>query len=78
MVFLHVALIISPLLIGNCSGDFEFNITMFFEAYVRQWLVNMDNKTKIWVEAVSVHTLMWFLKLMIEYLFSRPLLKTRY
>ena len=42
-----------------CREDFTFNITMFFEAYVRQWLINTDSKTKSWVDAVSVHTLMW-------------------
>lgn len=44
------------LLTGNCREDLTFNITTFFEAYVRQWLINTDSKTKSWVEAVSIHT----------------------
>lgn len=35
-------------------GTFEFQITVFFEPYVRQWLVNTDDKTKNWVEAVCL------------------------
>ena len=35
-------------------GTFEFHITTFFEPYVRQWLVNTDDKTKNWVEAVCL------------------------
>lgn len=27
---------------------------MFFEPYVRQWLLNTDSKTKNWVEAVGI------------------------
>ncbi|KAF8999791.1 cytoplasm protein [Cyathus striatus] len=33
------------------NGNFEFEITSFFEPYVRQWLLNTDNKTAQWVEA---------------------------
>ncbi|KAG5652062.1 hypothetical protein H0H81_006459 [Sphagnurus paluster] len=33
------------------EGDINFNITTFFEPYVRQWLVNTDNKTEQWVQA---------------------------
>ncbi|KAJ7222284.1 hypothetical protein GGX14DRAFT_694515 [Mycena pura] len=32
-------------------GHVEFDIHSFFEPYVRQWLVNTDNKTGQWVEA---------------------------
>jgi len=32
---------------------------MFFEAYVRQWLLNTDSKTKSWVEAVGIHVLIY-------------------
>lgn len=31
----------------------NFNLTRFFEPYVRQWLVNTDSKTEQWVQAVS-------------------------
>ena len=66
------------LLTGNCREDFAFNITMFFEAYVRQWLINTDNKTKSWVEAVSIHALMWLCSLRSRFFFLlRPLLKIR-
>jgi hypothetical protein len=47
---------------------------------VRQWLINTDSKTKSWVEAVSIHTLMWLVvQLNIDVIFSslRPLLKIR-
>jgi hypothetical protein len=51
----------------NFREDFTFNITMFFEAYVRQWLINTDRKTKSWVEAVSIYILMWLImQLMID------------
>lgn len=33
------------------EGTFTFEITAFFEPYVRQWLVNTDSKTGHWVEA---------------------------
>ncbi|KAJ3516308.1 hypothetical protein NLJ89_g1203 [Agrocybe chaxingu] len=33
------------------DGTFEFQITIFFEPYVRQWLLNTDNRTQQWVEA---------------------------
>ncbi|CAA7262191.1 unnamed protein product [Cyclocybe aegerita] len=33
------------------DGTFDFQITIFFEPYVRQWLLNTDNKTQQWVEA---------------------------
>ncbi|KAJ7270861.1 hypothetical protein C8J57DRAFT_293389 [Mycena rebaudengoi] len=33
------------------QGRIEFDINSFFEPYVRQWLVNTDNKTGQWVEA---------------------------
>ncbi|KAF5376074.1 hypothetical protein D9615_007711 [Tricholomella constricta] len=32
-------------------GDINFNITGFFEPYVRQWLLSTDNKTEQWVQA---------------------------
>lgn len=35
------------------SGDAEFDVGGFFEPYVRQWLVNTDDKTTKWVQAVS-------------------------
>jgi hypothetical protein len=47
-------MILFCLLTGKCSEDFTFNITMFFEPYVRQWLLNTDSKTKMWVEAVGI------------------------
>jgi hypothetical protein len=31
----------------------DFDIGAFFEPYVRQWLLNTDNKTAQWVQAVS-------------------------
>lgn len=30
----------------------DFDLGSFFEPYVRQWLVNTDNKTAEWVQAV--------------------------
>ncbi|KAF8889044.1 hypothetical protein BD779DRAFT_1521688 [Infundibulicybe gibba] len=33
------------------KGRIAFDITGFFEPYVRQWLANTDNKTTQWVEA---------------------------
>jgi hypothetical protein len=45
----------------DCRGDFQFNITAFFEPYVRQWLVNTDSKTQMWVEAVCIHASYVFL-----------------
>ncbi|KAJ7054762.1 hypothetical protein C8F01DRAFT_1148844 [Mycena amicta] len=33
------------------QGRIDFDIHPFFEPYVRQWLVNTDNKTGQWVEA---------------------------
>lgn len=30
----------------------EFNIGAYFEPYVRQWLIETDNKTSQWVQAV--------------------------
>ncbi|KAF7321062.1 hypothetical protein HMN09_00193600 [Mycena chlorophos] len=33
------------------QGQIDFDIHAFFEPYVRQWLVNTDNKTGQWVEA---------------------------
>ncbi|PBK71924.1 hypothetical protein ARMSODRAFT_954745 [Armillaria solidipes] len=33
------------------SGQIEFDMNMFFEPYVRQWLLNTDSKTGNWVEA---------------------------
>ncbi|KAF8064055.1 hypothetical protein FPV67DRAFT_1503362 [Lyophyllum atratum] len=33
------------------SGDVSFDITAFFEPYVRQWLLNTDSKTEQWVQA---------------------------
>ncbi|KAG6896520.1 hypothetical protein C0992_007709 [Termitomyces sp. T32_za158] len=33
------------------QGEITFNITGFFEPYVRQWLINTDNKTEQWVQA---------------------------
>ncbi|KAG6868358.1 hypothetical protein C0993_004479 [Termitomyces sp. T159_Od127] len=32
-------------------GELAFNITGFFEPYVRQWLINTDSKTEQWVQA---------------------------
>jgi hypothetical protein len=29
----------------------DFDLGMFFEPYVRQWLVETDNKTAQWVQA---------------------------
>lgn len=36
------------------SGDIQFNVGMFFEPYVRQWLINTDDKTTQWVQAVRL------------------------
>lgn len=33
------------------NGDAEFNVGGFFEPYVKQWLVNTDDKTTQWVQA---------------------------
>jgi hypothetical protein len=33
----------------------QFDLGEFFEPYVRQWLVNTDNKTAQWVQAVRVN-----------------------
>ncbi|KAJ7468448.1 hypothetical protein FB451DRAFT_373271 [Mycena latifolia] len=33
------------------KGHIDFDINSFFEPYVRQWLMNTDNKTGQWVEA---------------------------
>ncbi|KAG6861800.1 hypothetical protein C0995_011680 [Termitomyces sp. Mi166 len=33
------------------QGEITFNITGFFEPYVRQWLINTDSKTEQWVQA---------------------------
>ncbi|KAJ7153568.1 hypothetical protein C8R43DRAFT_1126845 [Mycena crocata] len=33
------------------QGRIDFDINSFFEPYVRQWLMNTDNKTGQWVEA---------------------------
>ncbi|GLB44150.1 putative munc13 (mammalian uncoordinated) homology domain containing protein [Lyophyllum shimeji] len=33
------------------KGEINFNIAVFFEPYVRQWLVNTDSKTEQWVQA---------------------------
>ncbi|PPQ75663.1 hypothetical protein CVT26_001891 [Gymnopilus dilepis] len=37
------------------EGPLDFQITAFFEPYVRQWLINTDNKTQQWVEAAIAH-----------------------
>lgn len=42
---------------------------MFFEPYVRQWLISTDNKTKSWVEAVSIHTSYVVVRLKIGFFF---------
>jgi hypothetical protein len=34
-------------------GDADFDLSGFFEPYVQQWLIDTDNKTKQWVQAVS-------------------------
>lgn len=34
------------------SGDADFDVGGFFEPYVLQWLVDTDNKTTQWVQAV--------------------------
>lgn len=36
------------------SGEIQFDLAGFFQPYVQQWLVNTDNKTTQWVQAVSV------------------------
>ncbi|KXN90433.1 hypothetical protein AN958_04302 [Leucoagaricus sp. SymC.cos] len=33
------------------QGDLTFNLSEYFEPYVRQWLLNTENKTGQWVEA---------------------------
>ncbi|OJT15692.1 hypothetical protein TRAPUB_5070 [Trametes pubescens] len=33
------------------NGEIQFDLGGFFEPYVRQWLVNTDNKTTQWVQA---------------------------
>ena len=35
------------------SGDADFDVGGFYEPYVQQWLVDTDNKTGQWVQAVS-------------------------
>lgn len=37
------------------SGTLQFQIAYFYEPYVRQWLINTDDKTKNWVEAAISH-----------------------
>ncbi|KAJ7585016.1 hypothetical protein C8J56DRAFT_829275 [Mycena floridula] len=37
------------------NGHVDLDITAFFEPYVRQWLINTDNKTGQWVEAAISH-----------------------
>ncbi|KAF9562889.1 cytoplasm protein [Agrocybe pediades] len=37
------------------EGDLNFQITVFFQPYVLQWLINTDNKTQQWVEAAISH-----------------------
>lgn len=37
----------------SSSGDAEFDVGGFFQPYVLQWLVDTDNKTGQWVQAVS-------------------------
>jgi len=44
-----MAMKLNPLLRRD---DFSFQITEFFQPYVLQWLLNTDNKTQQWVEAV--------------------------
>lgn len=36
------------------SKQLNFNLVAFFEPYVLQWLLNVDNKTQQWVQAVSL------------------------
>lgn len=36
------------------SKQLNFNLMAFFEPYVLQWLLNVDNKTQQWVQAVSL------------------------
>ncbi|KAH9921152.1 uncharacterized protein B0H18DRAFT_956756 [Fomitopsis serialis] len=33
------------------NGDIQFDLGGYFQPYVQQWLVNMDNKTTQWVQA---------------------------
>lgn len=40
-----------------CSGDIQFDLVGFFQPYIQQWLVNTDNKTTQWVQAVSSYPL---------------------
>lgn len=35
-------------------GHLDFDLGAFFEPYVRQWLLNTDDKTGQYVEAVSL------------------------
>lgn len=37
------------------SGDIQFDLAGFFYPYIQQWLVNTDNKTTQWVQAVSIY-----------------------
>ena len=41
------------------EGPLDFQITAFFEPYVRQWLINTDNKTSQWVQAVRTEVAMF-------------------
>ena len=34
-------------------ANIDLDIGAFFEPYVRQWLLNTDNKTAQWVQAVG-------------------------
>ncbi len=34
------------------SHPTQFDVGAFFEPYVRQWLIDTDNKTAQWVQAV--------------------------
>jgi predicted AlkP superfamily pyrophosphatase or phosphodiesterase len=40
----------------NFRHPAEFDIGAYFEPYVRQWLVDTDNKTAQWVQAVRRHS----------------------
>lgn len=42
-------------LILGYSGTLQFGIASLFEPYVRQWLVNTDDKTRHWVDAAISH-----------------------
>jgi hypothetical protein len=37
------------------SHPARFDLGGFFEPYVRQWLIDTDNKTTQWVQAVRSH-----------------------